>query len=305
MPRSWSCYDIAGRHHRPVRAEKSPPDDPRVRADAQHRRAAARRTRSGSASTPPAAPVVVVTMADGCDDPRQIDELARLVDRGVVVAAASPLHARRPAGRRAVAQGRSSRAGPGAASAGSRGSAPATPPTPSRPTTASSSARSASSPGPGSRSASSWPRRRARLRLPVAEIPTIWLDRQLGESNFDLGRLLPSYLRWYFSRSAAADVEQLARRWQARREAVAVPYSARPVGDRSGHGAAEETSDGDGAGHRLRRLHRWLPRRGAAGPRPRGGRARQLLEVRPGRAQPTTTTRATASSRATPATSVS
>ena len=34
------------------------------------------------------APTVVVTMADGCDDPRQIDELTRLVDRGVVVAAA-------------------------------------------------------------------------------------------------------------------------------------------------------------------------------------------------------------------------
>ncbi|WP_460850113.1 glycosyltransferase family 2 protein, partial [Phytohabitans suffuscus] len=35
------------------------------------------------------APVAVVTMADGSDDPRQIDDLARLVDRGVVVAAAS------------------------------------------------------------------------------------------------------------------------------------------------------------------------------------------------------------------------
>src|SRR5579871_3316393 len=32
---------------------------------------------------------VVVTMADGSDDPRLIDDLARLVDRGVVVAAAS------------------------------------------------------------------------------------------------------------------------------------------------------------------------------------------------------------------------
>ncbi|HTF10481.1 MAG TPA: glycosyltransferase family 2 protein [Asanoa sp.] len=56
------------------------------------------------------APVAVVTMADGCDDPRQIDDLARLVDRGVVVAAASrympggqqvggprwPRHRRRP-----------------------------------------------------------------------------------------------------------------------------------------------------------------------------------------------------------------
>ena len=36
-----------------------------------------------------AAPVAVVTMADGCDDPRQIDDLARLVERGVAVAAAS------------------------------------------------------------------------------------------------------------------------------------------------------------------------------------------------------------------------
>src|ERR1700761_5190037 len=36
-----------------------------------------------------AAPVAVVTMADGGDDPRQIDDLARLVDRGVAVAAAS------------------------------------------------------------------------------------------------------------------------------------------------------------------------------------------------------------------------
>ena len=36
-----------------------------------------------------AAPTVVVTMADGCDDPQQIDQLARLVERGVVVAAAS------------------------------------------------------------------------------------------------------------------------------------------------------------------------------------------------------------------------
>src|SRR5262249_61958130 len=35
------------------------------------------------------APVVVVTMADGCDDATQIDDLTRLVERGVVVAAAS------------------------------------------------------------------------------------------------------------------------------------------------------------------------------------------------------------------------
>src|SRR5262249_362741 len=36
-----------------------------------------------------------------------------------------------------------------------------------------------------------------RLRLPVAEIPTIWLDRQAGVSNFKIARWVPSYLRWY------------------------------------------------------------------------------------------------------------
>ena len=36
-----------------------------------------------------AAAVIVVTMADGSDDPRQIDDLVRLVERGVVVACAS------------------------------------------------------------------------------------------------------------------------------------------------------------------------------------------------------------------------
>jgi hypothetical protein len=36
-----------------------------------------------------------------------------------------------------------------------------------------------------------------RLRLPVAELPTIWLDRPLGTSNFRLAAWMPRYLRWY------------------------------------------------------------------------------------------------------------
>jgi hypothetical protein len=36
-----------------------------------------------------------------------------------------------------------------------------------------------------------------RLGLPVAEIPTIWLDRTFGTSNFQMGKWLPQYLRWY------------------------------------------------------------------------------------------------------------
>jgi glycosyltransferase involved in cell wall biosynthesis len=37
-----------------------------------------------------------------------------------------------------------------------------------------------------------------RLRLPIAEIPTIWLDRATGESRFQLAKWAPKYLRWYF-----------------------------------------------------------------------------------------------------------
>jgi hypothetical protein len=37
-----------------------------------------------------------------------------------------------------------------------------------------------------------------RARLPVAEIPTIWLDRAFGLSNFKFREWLPRYLRWYF-----------------------------------------------------------------------------------------------------------
>jgi len=44
-------------------------------------------------------------------------------------------------------------------------------------------------------------------------LPTIWLDRQLGESHFDLGRFLPSYLRWYrFAYGRRLTLDQLAAR---------------------------------------------------------------------------------------------
>ena len=37
-----------------------------------------------------------------------------------------------------------------------------------------------------------------RLRRPVAEIPTVWLDRTIGKSNFDVVGFVPRYLSWYF-----------------------------------------------------------------------------------------------------------
>lgn len=38
----------------------------------------------------------------------------------------------------------------------------------------------------------------SRKSLPIAEIPTIWIERNSGKSNFKLWASLPKYLRWYF-----------------------------------------------------------------------------------------------------------
>jgi dolichol-phosphate mannosyltransferase len=143
-----------------------------------------------------AAPVVVVTMADGCDDPRQIDELTRLVERGVVVAAASRYM---PGGQQvggpllkrflSNAAGRTlywfARVG-------------------TRDATNSFKAynrdfveRVGIESRDGFEIGLELTAKARRLRLPVAEIPTIWLDRPAGDSNFRIARWLPKYLRWY------------------------------------------------------------------------------------------------------------
>jgi hypothetical protein len=56
-----------------------------------------------------------------------------------------------------------------------------------------------------------------RLRRPVAEIPTIWLDRAYGVSNFKISKWLPAYLRWYrFAFGRHLTIEQLTR-WRRRK----------------------------------------------------------------------------------------
>src|SRR4029077_19768880 len=68
--------------------EKLAIDEPRIRVVvSSYGRGPANAIRFGIDAA--VAPTVVVTMADGCDDPRQIDDLVLLVERGVVVAAAS------------------------------------------------------------------------------------------------------------------------------------------------------------------------------------------------------------------------
>jgi glycosyltransferase involved in cell wall biosynthesis len=142
------------------------------------------------------APIVVVTMADGCDDPRQIDDLARLVDRGVVVAAAS----RYMPGGQQVGGGRfktflSRTAGRTLHSFADIGTRDAT-------NSFKAYRRSfVTDVGIDSRDGFEigleLTAKARRLRLPVAEIPTIWLDRTDGASNFKVLKWLPKYLRWY------------------------------------------------------------------------------------------------------------
>ncbi len=141
-------------------------------------------------------PVAVVTMADGCDDVRQIDDLVRLVERGVAVAAAS----RYMAGGQQVG-------GPmlkGMMSAMAGRSLKLLARVGTRDATNSFKAYSTTfvrAVGIDSRDGFEigieLTAKAKRLRLPIAEIPTIWLDRHDGLSNFRVAAWLPKYLRWY------------------------------------------------------------------------------------------------------------
>ena len=139
---------------------------------------------------------VVVTMADGSDDPRQIDDLARLIDRGVVVAAASRYS---PGGQQVggpMVKGMLSRtAGLSLNRLGRVGTHDAT-----------NSFKAYSTDfirevgidsQTGFEIGLELTAKARRLRRPVAEIATIWLDRTAGDSNFDLKAWIPKYLRWY------------------------------------------------------------------------------------------------------------
>ncbi len=140
--------------------------------------------------------VLVVMMADGSDDPAQVDQLARLVERGVAVAAASRYM---PGGRQlggpplkrllSRAAGRSLQllARPGTCDATNSFKA--------------YSAAFVRAVGVESRRGFEigieLTAKARRQRLPVAEIPTIWRDRPGRRSGFRLVGWLPGYLRWY------------------------------------------------------------------------------------------------------------
>jgi len=157
------------------------------------------------------APVTVVTMADGCDDARQIDDLTRLVERGVVIAAASRYMSGGQQVGGPLVKGLLARlAGTSLhlfARVGTRD-----------PT---NSFKAYSTPflravGVDSRHGFEMglelTAKARRLRLPIAELPTIWLDRQNGVSNFKLAQWIRHYLRWYrFAFGGRLTLEQLVR----------------------------------------------------------------------------------------------
>ena len=158
------------------------------------------------------AEVVVVTMADGSDDPRQIDDLVRLVERGVVVAAASRyMPGGQQVGGPLLKRLLSRLAGLSLHALARVGTRDAT-----------NSFKAyrrdfVRTVGIDSRHGFEIGLelvvKAHRARLPVAELPTIWLERQRGLSSFKVASWIPHYLRWYrLAFGRGLDLQQLAHR---------------------------------------------------------------------------------------------
>jgi glycosyltransferase involved in cell wall biosynthesis len=142
------------------------------------------------------APVFVVTMADGSDDPACIEAMVRLVERGVVIAAASrymsggaQVGAPWLKGMLSRGAGISLRyfAGIGTHDATNSFKAYST-----------EFVRSVGIDSTkGFEIGIELVAKARRLRRPIAQIPTIWLERESGESNFRLREWIPEYMKWY------------------------------------------------------------------------------------------------------------
>ena len=142
------------------------------------------------------ADIIVVTMADGSDDPQQVDALVHLVERGVVVAAASR-----------YAKGGQQVGGPVIKRLMSRFAGLSlywVARVGTRDATNSFKAYSRDfvrevgiESDTGFELGLELVAKARRHRRPVAELPTIWLDRTEGQSNFQVWAWLPRYLRWY------------------------------------------------------------------------------------------------------------
>jgi glycosyltransferase involved in cell wall biosynthesis len=188
--------------------DKYAKEDPRVRFVLNsYGRGPARAIRAGFDAAE--ADVVVVTMADGCDDPEQIDQLSRLVERGVVVAAASRYSRGGQQVGGPLLKGLMSRVAGGSLRVFARVGT-------WDPTNSFKAYDRRFVEEVGIHSDKGFEvglelvAKARRLRRPVAELPTVWLDRTFGVSHFSIAKWLPAYLRWYrFAFGRKLTVEQL------------------------------------------------------------------------------------------------
>jgi glycosyltransferase involved in cell wall biosynthesis len=140
--------------------------------------------------------VAVVTMADGCDDAQQIDQLVRLVERGVVIAAASRYsRGGQQVGGPFVKTLLSRAAGLSLWALARVGTRDATNSFKAYDTAFVRAVGISSS--AGFEIGIELVAKARRARLPVAEVPTIWLERHRGVSHFKLAGWLPHYLHWW------------------------------------------------------------------------------------------------------------
>lgn len=169
--------------------------DPRVRPTLnEYGRGPARAIRFGFDAA--SADVIVVTMADGCDDPAQIDPLVKLVERGVVVAAASRyMRGGQQVGGPWMKSSMSRFAGRSLSTFARVGTNDAT--NSFKAYSTDFVRRVGIESDAGFEVGLELVAKARRYRQPVAEIPTIWLDRAFGVSNFKLAKWLPKYLQWY------------------------------------------------------------------------------------------------------------
>jgi dolichol-phosphate mannosyltransferase len=161
------------------------------------------------------ADVLVTTMADGSDDPQHIDQLARLVERGVVVASASRWTRGGQKVGGGLLKGLLSRvAGLSLHYLAHVGTRDATNCFKAYSTQFLKDVGVESDTGftLGIEQVA----KARRCRLPVAEIPTIWLDRMSGSSKFQLGPWLPAYLGWWlFAFGPRLSPERVRRRLES------------------------------------------------------------------------------------------
>jgi glycosyltransferase involved in cell wall biosynthesis len=142
------------------------------------------------------AATVIVSMADGCDDASQIDELTRLVERGVVIASASRyMPGGQQVGGPRLKRTLSKLAGRTFAFLTGVGTRDVTNSFKAYNRAFVDSVKIHSK--DGFEIGLELVAKARRLNEPVAEIPTTWIDRSFGKSNFQLTKWIPSYVKWY------------------------------------------------------------------------------------------------------------